>query len=208
MRRSSAGSCKTVPCWKKRFIAGKRPGWVSWRMDEPSIKVKGPWYSLYGAVDKTGQTIDFLFTEQRDEQAAKRFLTKAMRRHGVPEKSPIDGSAANAAAIKSSNAEHGTAIAIRQVQISQQYCGTGSSRGEAGDTADGGVHIVRRSPRHPGRDRTHAHDQETTEGGGGRRRGPHCGRTVRLPGRVIPPQTGATAPARPPEQNLRHNRET
>jgi transposase-like protein len=41
---------------------------------------------LYRAVDKHGQTIDFLLTEHRDERAAKRFLTKAIRRHGVPEK--------------------------------------------------------------------------------------------------------------------------
>jgi len=61
-----------------------------------------------------GQTLDFLLTEQRDEHAAKRFLIKAIRRHGVPEKITIDGSAANEAAIKSYNAEHGTAIAIRK----------------------------------------------------------------------------------------------
>jgi transposase-like protein len=85
-------------------------------MDETSIKVKGQWYYLYRAVDKTGQTIDFLLTEQRDEQAAKRFMTKAIRRHGVPEKITIDGSAANEAAIQSYNAEHGTAIAIRQIK--------------------------------------------------------------------------------------------
>ena len=78
--------------------------------------MKGHWYYLYRAVDKTGQTIDFLLTEQRDEQAAKRFLTKAIRRHGVPEKITIDGSAANEAAIKRYNEEHGTAIAIRQVK--------------------------------------------------------------------------------------------
>ena len=71
---------------------------------------------VYRAVDKTGQTIDFLLTEQRDEQAAKRFLTKAIRRHGVPEKITIDGSAANEAAIKSYNEEHGTAIAIRKIK--------------------------------------------------------------------------------------------
>jgi len=65
-------------------------------------------------VDQTGQTIDFLLTEQRDEHAAKRFLTKASRRHGVPEKIPIDGSAAHEAAIKSYNAAHGTALAIRK----------------------------------------------------------------------------------------------
>jgi putative transposase len=54
--------------------------------------------------------------EQRDERAAKRFLTKVIRRHGVPEKITIDGSEANAAAIRSYNAEHGTEIIIRQVK--------------------------------------------------------------------------------------------
>jgi transposase-like protein len=73
------------------------------------IKVKGEWRYLYRAVDKYGKTIDFLLTEQHDEQAAKTFLTKAIRRHGrVPETITIDGSVANAAAIKSYNAEHGT----------------------------------------------------------------------------------------------------
>ena len=67
-------------------------------------------------MDKTGQAIDFLLTAQRDAQAAKRFLTKAIRRHSVPEKITIDGSAANEAAIKSYNEERGTAIAIRQTK--------------------------------------------------------------------------------------------
>ena len=107
---------KYSPQLEEAFHRRKRPVWVSWRMDETYIKVKGHWYYLYRAVDKTGQTIDFLLTEQRDEQAAKRFLTKAIRRHGVPEKITIDGSAANEAAIKSYNAEHGPAIAIRKVK--------------------------------------------------------------------------------------------
>jgi transposase-like protein len=85
-------------------------------MDETYIKVKGQWYYLYRAVDKSGQAIDFLLTEHRDEAAALRFLKKAIRRHGVPEKITIDGSEANAAAIRSYNKEHGTAIIIRQVQ--------------------------------------------------------------------------------------------
>jgi putative transposase len=83
-------------------------------MDETYIKVKSQWYYLYCAVDKTGQTVAFLLTEQRDEHAAKRFLIQAIRRHGVPEKITIDGSAANEAAIKSYNEEHGTAITIRK----------------------------------------------------------------------------------------------
>jgi putative transposase len=70
-------------------------------MDETYIKVKGQWYYLYRAVDKYGQTIDFLFTEHRDKEAALHFLKKAIRRNGVPEKITIDGSKANEAAIKS-----------------------------------------------------------------------------------------------------------
>ena len=108
---------KYSPQLEAAFHRRKRPVWVSWRMDETYIKVKGQWYYLYRAVDKTGQTIDFLLTEQRDEEAALRFLKKVLRRHGVPEKITIDGSAANEAAIKRYNAEHGTAIAIRKVKL-------------------------------------------------------------------------------------------
>jgi putative transposase len=53
-------------------------------------------------------------TEQRDAQAAKRFLPQAIRRHGMPEKLTIEGSAAKKAALTSYNEEHGTAIEIRQ----------------------------------------------------------------------------------------------
>jgi putative transposase len=107
---------KYSPQLEEAFHRRKRPVWVSWRMDETYIQVKGQWRYLYRAVDKTGQTIDFLLTEARDEQAAKRFLTKAIRRHGVPEKITIDGSAANEAAIKRYNEEHGTTIEIRQIK--------------------------------------------------------------------------------------------
>jgi len=64
-------------------------------------------------VDKTGQSMDCLRTNQRDEQAATRFLTQAIRRHGGPETIPIDGRAAHEAAITSYPAAHGTAIALR-----------------------------------------------------------------------------------------------
>jgi putative transposase len=107
---------KYSPQLEEAFHRRKRLIWVSWRMDETYIKVKGEWRYLYRAVDKMGQTIDFLLTEQRDEQAAKRFLIQAIRRHGVPEKITIDGSAANKAAITSYNEEHGTAIELRQIK--------------------------------------------------------------------------------------------
>jgi len=105
------------PLLDEAFHRRKRPVWVSWRMDETYIKVKGEWKYLYRAVDTYGKTIDFLLTEHRDEQAAKRFLTKAIRRHGgVPAKITIDGSAANEAAIKSDNEAHGTVIVIRKTK--------------------------------------------------------------------------------------------
>src|SRR5262249_43509583 len=107
---------KYSPLLEEAFHRRKRPVWVSWRLDETSIKVKGQWRYLYRAVDKHGQTIDFLLTEQRDTEAALRFLKKAIRRNGVPETITVDGSDANEAAIKRYNAEHGTAIAIRQVK--------------------------------------------------------------------------------------------
>src|ERR1043166_9814482 len=69
-----------------------QPVWVSWRRDATYIKIIGQWYYLYRAVDKTGQTIDFLLTEHRDTAAALRFLKKTIRRNGLPETTTIDGS--------------------------------------------------------------------------------------------------------------------
>jgi putative transposase len=102
------------PQLEEAFHRRKRPVWISWRLDETSIKVKGQWYYLYRAVDQQGQTIDFLLTEHRDTEAARRFLKEAIRRHGLPETITMDGSDANEAAIKSYNEAHGTHSAIRQ----------------------------------------------------------------------------------------------
>jgi transposase-like protein len=107
---------KYSPQLEEVFHCRKRPVWRSWRMDETYIRVKGEWRYLYRAVDKQGQTIDFLLTEHRDKEAALRFLKKAIRRNGLPEKITIDGSDANEAAIKRYNEEHGTNIIIRQVK--------------------------------------------------------------------------------------------
>ena len=107
---------KYSPQLEEAFHRRKRPVGRRWRMDETYIRVKGEWRYLYRAVDKSGQTIDFLLTEHRDTEAALRFLTQAIRRHGVPEMITIDGSEANEAAIKRYNEAHGTHIIIRQVK--------------------------------------------------------------------------------------------
>src|SRR5262245_3881099 len=114
---------KYSPQLEEAFHRCKRPVGRSWRMDETYIRVKGEWRYLHRAVDKHGQTIDFLLTEQRDERAAKAFLTKAIRRHGVPDKMTIDGSEANVAAIRHYNEERGTAIIIRQVKYLNNIIG-------------------------------------------------------------------------------------
>jgi putative transposase len=66
---------KFTPHLEAAFWNGKkRPVGSSWRMDKTYIKVKGQWKYLYRAVDRDGQTIDFLLTAHRDKKAALRFL--------------------------------------------------------------------------------------------------------------------------------------
>jgi transposase-like protein len=97
-------------------------------MDATSINVKGEGRYLSRAVEKHGQTIDFLLTEHRDKEAARRFLQQAIRRHSLPETITIDGSDVHAAAIQSYNEAPGTNLIIRQVQyfnniVEQDYRG-------------------------------------------------------------------------------------
>ena len=91
----------------------RRPG-MRWRLDETYIKVNGQWKYFYRAVDKSGNTIDFLLTAQRDKKAALRFLTKAIGRNGKPGLINIDKSGANTAAIKQYNQDNNKRVKIRQ----------------------------------------------------------------------------------------------
>jgi putative transposase len=56
---------------------------------------------LYRAIDNNGDTVEFWFSERRNLAAAKRFLRKALKRHGRPERIVIDGSQTNREAILS-----------------------------------------------------------------------------------------------------------
>jgi putative transposase len=76
---------KVVPLFEKTFRKLKRPVGKSWRVDETYIKVKGSWKYLYRAVNKAGNTIDFLFRAKRDKAAAQRFFEKAIAQNGSPE---------------------------------------------------------------------------------------------------------------------------
>jgi transposase-like protein len=107
---------KLLPLFEKTFRKHKRPVGKSWRMDESYIKVKGKWKYLYRAVDKTGDTIDFLLRARRDKVAARRFFEKAIAQNGAPETVTIDKSGANLAALQAVNAERETPIKIRQIK--------------------------------------------------------------------------------------------
>ena len=105
---------KFTPYIEKAFRKRKRPVGLSWRMDETYVSVKGKWKYLYRAVDKSGLTVDFMLTANRDRDAAMRFLNKAMSIHKKPSKINIDKSGANKAGIKSYNQENKKRIKIRQ----------------------------------------------------------------------------------------------
>jgi putative transposase len=107
---------KYVPSLEKQFRAHKRTVGSSWRLDETYVKVKGAWKYLYRAVDKAGATVDFLLTAKRDCRAAHRFLRKAIRGNGTPEKITIDKSGANTAAIEYHNGETKAGIEMRQIK--------------------------------------------------------------------------------------------
>ncbi|HHF7368540.1 TPA: IS6 family transposase [Legionella bozemanae] len=81
----------------------KRPTGGSLRMDETYIKVKGQWMYLYRAVDKEGNTVDFMLSEKRDEPAARAFFAKVIGSNGVPHTVTMDKSGANKAGIDTIN---------------------------------------------------------------------------------------------------------
>ena len=75
----------------------------SWRMDETYIKVKGRDMYLYRAVDKYGNTVDFLLTKRRQKMSAQKFFNKAIGNNGKPRIVNIDKSGANSSAILTVN---------------------------------------------------------------------------------------------------------
>ncbi|WP_044044368.1 IS6 family transposase [Octadecabacter antarcticus] len=83
--------------------ARKKPTAVSWRMDETYIKVRGEWTYLYRAVDREGETLDFMLSKRRDTGAARRFFKRAVGTNGVPDRIAIDKSGANLAGLQSLN---------------------------------------------------------------------------------------------------------
>jgi len=99
LRRSLVSYSPLISAEAKK---SKRTVATSWRMDETYIKVKGKWVYLYRAVDKFGDTNDFMLSEQRDEMAVTASFKQAIN-NGFPYKVVMDKSGANYAGIENIN---------------------------------------------------------------------------------------------------------
>ncbi len=73
-----------APELEQRLRSHCQPTNDSGRVDETYMRVKGKWVYLYRAVDSSGATLDFLLSEQRDTNAAKRFLAQVLRGENHP----------------------------------------------------------------------------------------------------------------------------
>ena len=102
---------------RKRTVTGR------WHIDETYVRVRGQWRYLYRAIDINGDTVEFWFSERRNLTAAKRFLRKALKRHGRPGRIVIDGSQTNREAILLCDAESRlqdrTRLRLRPIRIRQ-----------------------------------------------------------------------------------------
>jgi IS6 family transposase len=68
-----------APEINKRIRPHLKMSGTSYRLDETYIKVGQQWKYLYRALDKEGNTIEFMLSAKRDIAAAKRFFRKMMR---------------------------------------------------------------------------------------------------------------------------------
>jgi transposase-like protein len=96
-----------APEINKRIRPHLKMSGASFRVDETYIKVGMTCKYLYRAVDKEGQTIEFMLSAKRDVSAAKRFFKKMMRaeHRRLPFSISVDKNAAYPEAFSASQAE-------------------------------------------------------------------------------------------------------
>ena len=96
-----------APEINKRIRPHLKMSGTSYRVDETYIKVGKTCKYLYRAVDKEGNTIEFMLITKRDVSAAKRFFKKMMRadHRRLPFSISVDKNAAYPEAFTTSQAE-------------------------------------------------------------------------------------------------------
>ena len=109
MERGYIVDHSTIQRWVTKYAAKlqemfnkkhrKHSRYNSWRVDETYVKVKGKWCYLYRAIDKHGDTLEFMLSETRAESDARDFFERTMSKYGIPEKVTVDKSGSNYAAL-------------------------------------------------------------------------------------------------------------
>ena len=107
---------KFSPEIEKNMHKRKRQVCSSWRMDETYIKVGGKDRYLYRAVDKFGNTVNFLLTKRRMRGSAQLLLRKAIGNNGKPRVVNIVKSGANKSGIRTINRD---LLTVRKIKIRQ-----------------------------------------------------------------------------------------
>ncbi|MEP7289447.1 MAG: IS6 family transposase [Chloroflexota bacterium] len=108
--RGYAFTHEAVREWEERFAPSlsaqlkvKRhgPAGKSWYVDETYLKINGQWHYLYRAIDREGNLVDTLLSQNRDLAAATAFFKQAVETVGhKPERVTTDGNDAYPRAIR------------------------------------------------------------------------------------------------------------
>jgi len=90
------------PELKKRLKKFLKQSNDSYRIDETYIKVKGIWYYLYRAVDSEGNTLDWMLSKKRNQEAAEIFFKQVLSNDhcSSPRVMSVDKNAAYPSAFK------------------------------------------------------------------------------------------------------------
>ena len=175
LARGLHGAPATLHRWVSQDARRPRPGWSSGRLEEPENESAGR-----GAVACSGRRPTRPGGGLAAPGAPGPSGGGTVAHAGAPparalETLPRVGRAAKAAARTQSPGAPSGAVSGHTATRAwrRRSAQANGSRGRGG-------HSMRCSPSPIGRHRMHAHAQDTTAEGGGRRREPHGGRTVRL----------------------------
>lgn len=97
MERGIVASYETIRCWANKFgrdYAGRlrrKPPSPSdiWHLDEVVVTIGGHKHWLWRAVDQDGYVLDEIVQTRRNTKAAKRLLTRLLKKQGLAPKRMI-----------------------------------------------------------------------------------------------------------------------
>jgi len=91
LERGIVASYETVRRWAMKFgrdyarrLRRKRPSRHIWHLDEVVVSIGGKKHWLWRAVDQDGYILDEIVQTRRDTKAARRLLTRLLKKQGCP----------------------------------------------------------------------------------------------------------------------------